>query len=152
MSTGIDASCGLNGAGGIQAELLQRINAFRAAGAVCGTTTYAPAAPLNWNNLLLQAASGHSSDMAQNNYFSHDSLDGRTAAQRISDAGYSYSAAAENIAAGDTTVESVMTRWINSPGHCQNMMNPTYRDIGVACARNDAATYSRYWTMDLGRT
>ena len=151
-NTAIDASCGLNGAGGIQAELLQRVNAFRAAGAVCGTTTYAAAAPLNWNNLLLQAASGHSSDMAQNNYFSHDSLDGRTAAQRILDAGYSFTAAGENIAAGQPTVESVVTRWMNSPGHCQNLMNSTYSDIGVACVRNDAATYSLYWTMDLGRS
>lgn len=151
-NTGIDASCGLNGAGGIRAEVLQRVNARRAAGAVCGTTIYAAAAPLNWNSLLLQAASDHSSDMGRNNYFSHNSLDGKTMAQRILDAGYSYTAAGENIAADDPTVESVVTRWINSPGHCSNIMNPTYSDIGVACVRSDTATYSRYWTMDLGRS
>jgi uncharacterized protein YkwD len=149
-STGIDASCGLNGSGGFQAEVLQRVNALRAAGAVCGTTTYAAAAPLNWNNLLQQAASDHSGDMAQHNYFSHDSLDGKTFAQRLTDAGYSYSAAGENIAANDTTVELVVNQWLNSPAHCVNMMNPIYRDIGVACARSDTATYSSYWTMDLG--
>jgi len=152
MSTGIDASCGLNGAGGIQAEVLQRVNAFRAVGAVCGSTIYAATAPLNWNSLLLQAASDHSSDMGQHNYFSHDSLDGKTLAQRLTNAGYSYSAAGENIAADDPTVESVLTHWLNSPGHCANMMNPTYTDIGVACVRSDSATYSRYWTMDLGRS
>lgn len=149
--TAMDTSCGLNGAGGIQAEVLQQVNAWRAAGAVCGSTIYAATAPLIWNNMLLKAASGHSSDMAQNNYFSHTSLDGRTLVQRIRDAGYSFSAAAENIAAGQSTVQEVVARWINSPGHCQNLMNPVYRDIGVACMRNDAASYGLYWTMNLGR-
>jgi uncharacterized protein YkwD len=151
-STGIDASCGLNGAAGIEAEVLQRVNAFRAAGAVCGSTIYAAAAPLNWNSLLLQAASDHSTDMAQHDYFSHDSLDGKTFAERLTDVGYSYTAAGENIAANDPTVESVLTHWLYSPAHCANMMNATYRDIGVACVRSDSATYGRYWTMDLGRS
>ncbi|MDO8252192.1 MAG: CAP domain-containing protein [Rhodoferax sp.] len=149
--TAVNASCGLNGTAGIQAELLQRVNALRAAGAVCGSKTYAATTPLNWNSMLLTAATGHSSDMAKNNYFSHTSLDGRTFDQRITAAGYRFTAAGENIAAGQTSVQSVMTSWINSPGHCQNLMNPTYRDIGVACVRNDAATYRLYWTMDLGR-
>lgn len=151
-SPAIDASCGLNGSAGIQAEMLQRVNAFRAAGAVCGTVTYAPAAALVWNTPLLQAATGHSSDMATNNYFSHTSLDGRTLVQRVLATGYSYSALGENIAAGQSSVQSVVTGWINSPGHCQNLMNPTFRDIAVACVRNDAATYRLYWTMDLGRS
>src|SRR5665647_2684578 len=87
----IVASCDLSGTSSFQAEVLQRVNALRAGGAVCGTTIYAAAPPLNWNNLLQQAASGHSSDMAKNNYFSHDSLDGKTFAQRLTDAGYYYS-------------------------------------------------------------
>jgi uncharacterized protein YkwD len=48
---------------GFQAEVLLRINALRAAGAVCGTAVYPAAPALNWNNLLQQAASGHSSEM-----------------------------------------------------------------------------------------
>ena len=148
----IVASCELSGTSSFQAEVLQRVNALRAAGAVCGTTIYAAAPPLNWNNLLQQAATGHSSDMAKNNYFSHDSLDGETFAQRLTDAGYYYSAAGENIAAGDSSVEQVVNHWLNSPGHCANMLNPTYRDIGVACASSNNASYGSYWTMDLGRS
>ena len=147
-----DVSCGLNGAAGIQAEILQRVNTLRAAGAVCGSTAYAATTALTWNTQLLQAARGHSTDMAQNNYFSHTSLDGRTLAQRVLATGYSYMALGENIAAGQTSVESVMTAWINSPGHCQNLMSPAFRDIGVACVRNEAAAYRLYWTMNLGRT
>ncbi len=150
-SPGIDASCGLNGADGIRGEVLQRVNAFRAAGAICGTTIYASASPLNWNKLLQQVASDHSSDMAQQNFFSHDSLNGTTLAQRLITVGYNYTAAGENIAANDQSVEVVLNHWLNSPGHCRNMMNPIYSDIGVACVHSNTATFSSYWTMDLGR-
>ena len=150
-STATDASCGLNGAAGIQAELMQRINALRAAGAVCGSTTFAATQPLIWNSMLMASSTGHSTDMANKNYFSHTSLDGRTVDKRITAAGYRVTAAGENIAAGQTTVQAVITGWTNSAGHCRNMMNPTCRDVGVACVRNDASAYRRYWTMNLGR-
>lgn len=152
VAAAVDVNCSLNGAAGIQGEVMQRVNALRAAGAVCGSTAYAATVPLAWNSLLLQAASGHSSDMAQNNYFSHTSLDGRTMAQRVVATGYTYSALGENIAAGQSTVESVITGWTNSPGHCQNLMNPAFRDIGVACVRSDTSNYRYYWTMVLGRS
>ena len=147
-----DFNCGLNGAAGIEAEVIQRINALRAAGAVCGANTFAPAAALSWNTTLLAAAKGHSADMAQKNFFSHTSQDGRTAGQRITAAGYNWSTFGENIAAGQTSVQQVMTGWINSPGHCQNLMNPNVRDVAVACLRNDSADYRLYWTMNLGRS
>lgn len=146
-----DVSCGLNAANDFQSELLYRVNALRAVGAVCGSTIYRATGPLNWNNTLLQAAAGHSNDMASNNLFSHVSSDGSTLPIRYAQVGYGFSAAGENIAAGQSTVEDVMRSWIKSPGHCQNLMNPVYQDVAVACKRNDAATYGLYWTMDLGR-
>ena len=152
VAAAVDVNCGLNGAAGIQGEVMQRVNALRAAGAVCGTTAYAATGPLAWNSLLLQAASGHSSDMAQNNYFSHTSLDGRTMVQRVVATGYTYMNLGENIAAGQSTAESVITGWTNSPGHCQNLMNSAFRDIGVACVRSDTSSYRYYWTMVLGRS
>jgi uncharacterized protein YkwD len=146
------ASCESSGSSAFQAEVLLRVNALRATGAVCGTTIYAATQPLNWNNLLQQAASSHSSEMAKNNYFSHDSLNGTSFAQRLTNVGYGYSAAGENIAAGDSSVEQVVNHWLNSPGHCVNMLNPSYRDMGVACASSNSASYENYWTMDLGRS
>jgi uncharacterized protein YkwD len=146
-----DTSCGLNAPGGIQAEMLQRINAFRAAGAVCGSVAYPAAGALTWNTTLLQAARGHATDMATNNYFSHTGRDGRSPAQRVLAAGYSYGRTGENIAAGQPTVESAMAAWITSPGHCQNMMTPDFKDVAVACARNDAANYRIYWVMEMAR-
>ena len=146
-----DASCGLNPPAGIQADVLQRVNAFRAAGAVCGGVAYPPVSALSWNTNLLQAAKGHATDMATNNYFSHTGQDGRTPDRRVLAAGYSYSHMGENIAAGQTSVESAMAAWIGSPSHCQNMMTPDFKDIAVACVRNDAARYHLYWVMEMGR-
>lgn len=146
-----DFSCALNDPGGIQAEVMQRINALRASGAVCGTTAMAPVGPLTWNNTLLKAARAHSADMAANNYFSHTGRDGRSAAQRISDAGYNYRAMGENIAAGQTSVQSVMAGWTASEGHCRNLMNAAFVDVAVACVRNDAASYRLYWSMELAK-
>jgi uncharacterized protein YkwD len=141
-------TCGLSN---FQQELMARINQIRSSVHTCGTLTYAAAPPLTWNTKLFNAAAEHSADMAANNYFSHTSLDGRTFSQRITDAGYSWSYAGENIAAGQTTVDQVMTAWLNSPGHCANLMNQNFTDVGVACVRNDASTYHYYWTMDLAR-
>ena len=147
-----DHSCGLNGPAGIEAELLQRINALRSSGAVCGTTGFAATGPLAWNNLLLLAAKGHSKDMAQNNYFAHNSQDGRSPGQRVTSTGYNWTIVGENIAAEQSSVERVVFRWTNSPGHCQNLMNPNIRDVAVACVRSDTSTYRFYWTMNLGRS
>ena len=148
---GGDTSCGLNPPAGIQAEVLQRVNAFRASGAVCGGVAYPAAGALSWNTTLLQAARGHATDMATNNYFSHTGQDGRTPDQRVLAAGYSYAHMGENIAAGQASVESAMASWIGSASHCQNMMTPDFKDIAVACVRNEASSYRIYWVMEMGR-
>jgi uncharacterized protein YkwD len=79
--------------------------------------------------------------MAKRDYFAHTSLDGRTPAQRLLATGYSYSSMGENIAAGQTTVQKVMNDWIASPGHCQNLLNPAFRDVAVACANSTTSRY-----------
>lgn len=134
-----------------QQEILNRVNQARAAGRSCGTTYYGPAPALSWNTNLFNAAGAHSTDMAANNYFSHTSLDGRNAGQRITGAGYGWSAYGENIAAGQTSVQSVVDGWLASPGHCANIMNPGYADIGTACVTSSTSNYPTYWTMDLAR-
>lgn len=138
------------GYAGFQAELLQRINAVRASGATCGGVAYPPVAALTWNARLTTAAGLHSADMANRNYFDHNSPEGTTLGQRITAAGYAWSTAAENIAAGYGSVDAVMNGWIASAGHCRNLMNANLREVGVACVVAPAsATYGNYWTMDL---
>lgn len=139
------------GPSGFADRALARINQLRAAGADCGTSgKFAATTPVNWNTLLTRAADAHAQDMAANNYFSHTSLDGRSAGDRITAAGYAWRTYGENIAAGYSTVDSVMDGWTASPGHCANLMNPAFTEIGLACVPGSAATtYPNYWTLDL---
>jgi len=144
------STCGLRD---FRASLLARINQVRATGANCGSDgVFGAAPPLAWNALLTTAADGHSKDMAARNYFSHTSADGRTLADRVNATGYAWTSLGENIAAGYVGVNAVMDGWIASPGHCANLMNAGFAEVGVACVPGTAAdTYPTYWTMDLGR-
>ena len=136
-----------------RAAVLARINQVRASGANCGSDgVFGAAAPVAWNDKLTLAAEGHSQDMAAKNYFSHTSADGRTLADRVDATGYAWSSLGENIAAGYPGINAVMDAWIASPGHCANLMNSGFAEVGVVCVPGGAAdTYSTYWTMDLGR-
>jgi uncharacterized protein YkwD len=98
------------------------------------------------------AARLHSLDMATNNFFSHTGTGGTTFTQRIEAQGYtSWSAAAENIAAGSSTASAAVAQWMSSTaGHCGNIMNPAYEDIGIGVAYDASSTYGWYWTQDFG--
>jgi uncharacterized protein YkwD len=145
------STCGLSN---FQSTTLALVNQYRAAGASCGSHgSFAPTAALGWNALLAQAAEGHSQDMVANDFFAHDSLDGRTFDQRISATGYRWSRVAENIAAGQVTINEVMAGWMASEGHCANIMNPDLTEIGMVCVAGTPPTtrYGTYWTMELGQ-
>lgn len=133
--------------------LLARVNQFRNAGASCGSRgSFAPTGGLAWNSNLGLAADAHSRDMVSGNFFSHTGSAGSNAGQRITAAGYSWSSYGENIAAGQATVVEVVDGWMASEGHCANIMNGNFVDIGVACVPGTGATtYRSYWTMALGR-
>jgi uncharacterized protein YkwD len=144
-----DTTCGL---ANFEADALRLVNQQRATGATCGSRgSFAPAAALTWNARLAGAAYGHSRDMADNNYFSHDSRDGRSMVDRINATGYTWSTIGENIAAGYGSVQSTVNGWMASEGHCANLMNPRFTEFALACARNDASQYRIYWTQNLGR-
>ena len=140
-----------DGNGGFEEDVFDLVNDRRAAGAMCGSTSYGPTAALAMNTKLRNAARAHSQDMAANNYFSHTSLDGRTFDQRIRDAGYTGSGPlGENIAAGQSSPQSVVNGWMGSPGHCRNIMDPAFRAIGVGYAYEASSTYRHYWTLSFG--
>jgi uncharacterized protein YkwD len=107
--------------------------------------------PLQWDSRLYASALGHSQDMAQQNYFSHTSLDGRSVGTRISQAGYTWHTYGENIAAGYTTPEAVVEGWMNSSGHRANILRSSFCDIGVGYAYASSSSYRRYWTQNFGR-
>ncbi len=96
---------------------------------------------------LAAAARAHSTDMAAGGYVDHTSPDGTDFATRISNAGYRWSAAAENIAMGQQSPDEVMRAWMNSDGHRRNILNCGLRQLGVGLAYD---TRDRpYWTQDF---
>ena len=131
-------------------RILDLTNAARARGGSCGTATFAPAAPLTYNAKLEAAAQGHASDMAARDYFDHVNAAGVNLSGRVGAAGYSPRLVAENIAAGQTAAEEVVVGWLNSPGHCRNIMDPALRELGVGYATSRTAKYGTYWVQDFG--
>ncbi|MEW2218392.1 sigma-70 family RNA polymerase sigma factor [Streptomyces sp. NPDC006990] len=87
--------------------------------------------PVSSNATLDKAALGHSRDMDARDYFSHQSPDGKGPGDRITAAGYRWSTVGENIARGQRTPAQVMEGWMNSPGHRANILNCSYKEIGV---------------------
>ena len=128
---------------------MRLVNLARASGGSCGGVAYPPVPALKWNTNLAAAAQGHASDMATKNYFDHTSQDGRTFDQRITAAGYIWSSAAENIAAGQATPAEVMAGWLASTGHCKNIFSAALTELGVGYA--EGGTYGKYWVQDFGR-
>ncbi|POM77470.1 SCP-like extracellular protein, partial [Phytophthora palmivora] len=102
------------------------------------------------NKKLAAAAKRHSDDMAANDFMAHDGSDGSTMSQRVTDAGYEWSAVAENVAAGQEDVASVMESWMNSEGHRANILGADYTMFGTAYAYDASTTYKHYWTQDFG--
>lgn len=88
-------------------------------------------APLQMDEALNKVATAKANDMAQNNYFSHTSPTYGSPFDMMKQFGISYQTAGENIAMGQRSPEEVMTQWMNSPGHRQNILNGSFTKIGV---------------------
>ncbi len=131
-------------------RMLTLVNQARAEPRRCGERSFAAARALVWDETLEGVAAAHAADMATQDYFSHTARDGSTPAQRVTRAGYHYRMTGENIAAGQLTPESAMAGWLKSPGHCANLMNAGYAEMGVAFAVNPKSTMGAYWVQMFG--
>ncbi len=127
--------------------MLRAINDARAKARSCGSVASPAVAAVAWNDTLFAVAAEHSQDMAERNYFAHDTPEGVNPFQRMDNAGYKHGAAGENIAAGQVGIASVMTAWLSSPGHCQGIMSGDFTQMAVGCVLNAKST--PYWTMDM---
>jgi uncharacterized protein YkwD len=122
--------------------MLQLVNKVRQTGCKCGDTYYKPVPAVSWNAQLEEAAYNHSLNMQADNFFSHVGPDGARGGRRIEAVGYNWKAYGENIATGYKSEREVVEGWIKSPGHCKNIMNKMYKEMGVARVGN-------YWTQEL---
>ncbi|WP_040662435.1 SafA/ExsA family spore coat assembly protein [Oscillibacter ruminantium] len=97
---------------------------------------------LNTNWELSRIARYKSQDMVSNRYFSHTSPTYGSPFQMIKSFGLTYQSAGENIAYGQTTPQAVVNAWMNSSGHRANILNSSYKQIGVGYVAN-----GHYWTQ-----
>lgn len=94
---------------------------------------------LELNSKLSLAAQAKADDMVANNYWSHNTPDGRTPWVFMTDAGYTFQAAGENLAYGFDSSSDTLAGWMSSPGHRANILNANYSQVGFGIAH--AANY-----------
>jgi uncharacterized protein YkwD len=129
-------------------EILDAVNAARAVPRNCGERAFAAAPPVAWNDALGAAALEHSRDMASHRRFAHEGSDGSLVAGRATRAGYDWRLVGENIAAGQRSAREAVEGWIESPGHCANLMNPVFTDMGAGYEISRARLPGFvYWTQ-----
>ena len=125
-------------------DLLQAVNRVRSKGCKCGGSTMPPVKPLKWNDRLESAAQSHRNYMSSRRKLSHTGNRNSNPGTRITAAGYKWNFFAENIAMGQQSVDEVMNSWLNSTGHCKNIMNRNATEMG-------AAKSGAYWTQVFAR-
>ncbi|MGJ9385632.1 CAP domain-containing protein [Salipaludibacillus sp. CF4.18] len=97
---------------------------------------------LQADDALSNVARAKSTDMQQNNYFSHTSPTYGSPFDMMRDFDINYSSAGENIAQGQRSPQEVVQAWMDSPGHRENILNGTYTHIGVGYDPN-----GNHWTQ-----
>lgn len=125
-------------------KILELVNSYRQNGCNCGSDYFPAVAPVIWNDTLESAAQIHSEDMDNNDFFAHRGSNRSNAGQRLLDLGYDWMFYGENIGKGYNSEKDVVAAWIRSKIHCKNIMNPNFKEIGVASS-------GIYWTMVFAR-
>ncbi len=133
----------------LASRALELVNEARARGVRCGVRAFAPAPPVRLSGALASVAFGHAADMAQHDYFEHEDLAGHTPADRVKAVGYQEKLVGENIAYGPKTAEEVVQGWLDSPGHCENIMDPRFAEMGIAFAAGHASRRGLFWVQLL---
>jgi uncharacterized protein YkwD len=98
---------------------------------------------------LDRSAQGWTDAMVSRRAFTH----GADFSARITAVGFRWSNAGENIATGFGTPNAVVAAWMASTGHCQNILSPTFREVGTGVSNHSIAgssTLSGTWTQDFG--
>jgi uncharacterized protein YkwD len=124
-----------------QAEVLRLVNAERAKVGLSALT---------YNAQLQVQAAAYACEMVHYHFFAHvDPVDQSTLANRADEFGYAYWAIGENLAAGQPTPAKVMSDWMNSTGHRENILNPAFTELGIAV--RSGGDYGIYWVQEFGR-
>lgn len=116
-----------------EAEVIRLVNDIRKQNGLSPLTA-------NWE--LSRVARYKSQDMVDNRYFAHNSPTYGTPFEMMRAFGLSFRTAGENIAYGYATPQKVVDGWMNSSGHRANILNASYKQIGVGYVAK-----GNYWTQ-----
>lgn len=106
--------------------------------------------PVKLDTTLTQVAEFYACRMIEGRFFGHqDPFDGSTVDTRAVNFGYAYRKVGENLAAGHNTVAEVMAHWMRSPGHRANILDPAFKDLGIAVRQG--GEFGVYWVQEFGR-
>jgi uncharacterized protein YkwD len=133
----------------VRARVVELVNDARRKSRKCGSERFSPAPPLSASGPLSDAANIHARDMARKKFFDHRGSDGSQPRDRVLRTGYKFKLTGENIALGPETAEEVVAGWLASPGHCANIMEPRFQNIGVGLATGRGRGQV-YWVQTFG--
>jgi uncharacterized protein YkwD len=133
----------------VNARALELVNAARAQPRKCGNRRFPAAPPLRLSPLLERAALTHAQDMMRHGRLEHIGSDGSQPPDRATRVGYRWRVVGENIATGAPDVDTVVADWLASPGHCENIMNPRFKEMGTAYVA-DGESARIYWAQVFG--
>ena len=134
-------------ASAVAQRVLALVNEARAHQRRCGRKKMSATHALTLSATLTKAAAAQAADMAAHNYMGHRGSDGSEVGARVTRAGYTWRSVGENVAAGQPDAETVVQAWIDSPGHCENLMSPNFREMGVAFVAAPASDLRMLWAQ-----
>ncbi|MBL8271452.1 CAP domain-containing protein [Steroidobacter sp.] len=134
-------------AAAVSKKVLALVNAARSKARKCGRTEFAAVPAVTLSAMLSRAALLHTQDMAKRDFFEHVGSDGSKVSDRVARVDYKWRTVGENIAIGAETPESVVQGWIESPGHCANIMSPGFTEMGIAFVVERKSEAGIYWTQ-----
>jgi len=134
-------------ADGVSRDVIALVNEARARSRRCGSQQYSAAPPLRYSEQLSAASRTHAEDMAERRYFDHKTPEGITPVQRLARTGYQWNLTGENIARGQMSAEEAVAGWLASPGHCANIMEPRFSEMGFALAEEGGREGALYWVQ-----
>jgi uncharacterized protein YkwD len=140
------ASCGQERNPDYESEVLALLNTIRIQNGL---------RQLASDRMLVSAATGHSSDMACNNFTSHTGSDGSSFRDRITSTGYTFAYASENIyygfGDGFGDPQTAVDWWMNSQEHRENILNPNITEVGIGYVYYANSQYGGYYTTNFAR-
>jgi uncharacterized protein YkwD len=152
----------------LKAEYLDAVNEARSEGRYCGDKWWPAVPPLKWDDRLYRAAYEHANDMATTNYYEHDGSGtesdwtanvlglgrGSHFGERIDnnriDTKEPGSWRGENASWGRPSLEIAIQKWLDSPHHCENIMEKHYKTLGMAGVYREDSEYGYYWDQEFG--